>query len=99
MPNKNHAEKEVVQIHQDGHRAVVHLKTNENSFYEALGPDGLSLGVYNLQDEAVSAAQWAWDFLQEDPSIRRLTLMQLIMDKLKLQYPLDSAEVTLTPKG
>ena len=99
MSTKNHAGKETVHIHPDGHRAVVLLRTNEKSYYEAYGPDGLSLGVYNRDDEAISAAQWAWDFLEDEPAIRRLTLMQLVMDKLTLQYPLESAQVTLAPKG
>ncbi|HUG58212.1 MAG TPA: hypothetical protein VL002_08250 [Candidimonas sp.] len=99
MPNDNHAARETVQIHPDGHRAVVLLKTKGKSYYETFGPDGLSLGVFDLSDEATSAAQWAWDFLQEEPAIRRLTLMQLVMDKLATQYPMESASVTLAPKG
>lgn len=99
MPNQNHAEIEVVQIHPDGRRAVVTIRTAEKSYYHALGPDGLSVGVYDLADEARSAAEWAWDFLEENPTIKRITLMQLIVDKLIEQYPLDSADVTLAPKG
>lgn len=99
MQHNNHAGKETVEIHPNGHRAVVLLKTKGKSYYETFGPDGLSLGVFDLSDEAASAAQWAWDFLEEDPAIRRLTLMQLVMDKLTLQFPLGSSKVTLAPKG
>lgn len=99
MPTENHAGKEVVEIHPDGRRAVVLLKTKGKTYYETFGPDGLSLGVFDLGDEAKSAAQWAWDFLEEDPTIRRLTLMQLVMDKLALQYPMDSAATTMGLKG
>ncbi|SHI26513.1 hypothetical protein [Pollutimonas bauzanensis] len=99
MPNQNHAETQVLEIHPDGRRAVVVIKGNGKSYYHAFGPDGLSVGVYDVGDEAKSAAQWAWDFQEEDPAIRRLTLMQLIVDKLVLQYPLDAADVTLAPKA
>lgn len=99
MPNENHAETEVVKIHPDGRRAVVQLRTEGKVFYQALGPDGFGVGVYNLADEASSAAQWAWDFLEEDPALRRITLMQLIVQKLAEQYPLDASDVTLSPKA
>ena len=99
MPNERHAETEVLHKHPDGRRAVVSLRADGKSFYQALGPDGFGVGVYDLPDEAVSAAQWAWDFLEEDPSLRRLTLMQLIIEKLIEQYPLESSDVTLSPKG
>ncbi len=99
MPNQNHVETEVAQIHPDGRRAVVVIRTAGKSYYHALGPDGLSVGVYDLADEAKSAAEWAWDFLEENPAIKRITLMQLIVDKLVEQYPLGSADVTLAPKG
>ena len=99
MPNQNHAGSDVVEIHPDGRRAVTVVRTDGKTYYQALGQDGLCVGVYDLQDEARSAANWAWDFLQEDPGLRRLMLMQLIIDKLKEQYPLDAADVTLNPKG
>jgi hypothetical protein len=99
MSYEDHAGKEVLEIHPDGHRAVISVRAKDKSYYHAFGPDGLSLGVYDISAEAASAASWAWDFLEEYPSIRRLTLMQLIMEKLKLQYPLESADVTLVPKG
>ncbi|HEY9572646.1 MAG TPA: hypothetical protein VIR76_05935 [Pusillimonas sp.] len=95
MPNENHAETEVVKIHPDGRRAVVCIRANGRSYYQAFGPDGFGVGVYDLSDEAEAAAQWAWDFLQEEPALRRLALMQLIVDKLKLQFPLESPEVVL----
>ncbi len=99
MQHDNYAAKKIVATHPDGHRAVALIKAKEKSYYEAFGSDGFSVGVYNRNDEAASAAQWAYDFQEEDPTIRRLTLMQLVMDKLTLQYPLDSAAVTLAPKG
>ncbi len=99
MPSESHAGKEVVDIHPDGRRAVVLLKTRGKTYYEAFGPDALSLGVFDLGDEARSAAQWAWDFLEENPAIRRLTLMQLMIDKLALQYPMEAAKVTMGLKG
>jgi len=95
MPNENHAETEVVEIHPDGRRAVVCIRANGRSYYQAFGQDGFGVGVYDLRDEASAAAQWAWDFLQEEPALRRLALMQLIIDKLKLQFPLESPEVVL----
>lgn len=98
MTKQNNATQKAIEIHPDGHRAVVEVSREDKSYFEALGPDGFSVGVYDVSEVAVSAAHWAWDFLQEEPSIRRLTLMQLIVDKLKVQYPLDSAEVTLGPK-
>src|SRR3546814_13766144 len=79
MPNENHAETEVVKIHPDGRRAVVCIRANGRSYYQAFGPDGFGVGVYDLSDEAEAAAQWAWDFLQEEPAWRRLALMQLIV--------------------
>jgi hypothetical protein len=99
MQHENDAARQVVATHPDGRRAVVQIKVKAKPYYEAFGSDGLSVGVFDRNDEAVSAAQWAYDFQEEDPSIRRLTLMQLVMDKLTLQYPLDSAAVTLAPKG
>lgn len=98
MQNQHPTETDVVATHQDGRRAVVRLQAAGKTYYQALGPDGFSVGVYELQDQAESAANWAWDFLTEDPSVNRLTLMQLIIDKLKTQYPLDTADVTLAPK-
>ncbi|NYT61040.1 hypothetical protein H0A66_01685 [Alcaligenaceae bacterium] len=99
MSSESHAGKEIVGTHPDGHRAVVLLKTKGKTYYEAFGPNGLSLGVYDFEDEAKSAAQWAWDFLEEEPAIRRLTLMQLIIDKLALQYPMDAVATTMSLKG
>lgn len=99
MPNENHAETEVVKIHPDGRRAVTTIRTNGKSFYQAIGPDGFSVGVYDLADEATAAAQWAWDFLEESPGLRRIALMQLIVEKLVLQFPLESSDVALAPKG
>jgi len=99
MPNENHAETEVMETHPDGRRAVVCLRANGRAYYQAFGPDGFGVGVYDVRDEASSAAQWAWDFLEEEPAIRRLALMQLIVDKLKQQYPLETSEVVLSPKG
>ncbi|MBP6020255.1 MAG: hypothetical protein KA735_12245 [Burkholderiaceae bacterium] len=98
MQNQHPAVTDVIATHPDGRRAVVRLQTHEKSYYQALGPDGFSVGVYNLTDEAESAAAWAWDFLSESPALNRLTLMQLIIDKLKEQYPLATAAVTLQPK-
>ena len=99
MPKQNHAETDIVDIHQNGRHAVVRVRAGGKRYFQAFGPDGLSIGVYDISDEAVSAAHWAWDFLQEDSALRRLTLMQLINDKLVLQYPLDAAGVTLAPKA
>src|SRR3546814_18806583 len=92
MPNENHAETEVVKIHPDGRRAVVCIRANGRSYYQAFGPDGFGVGVYDLSDDAEAAAQWAWDFLQEEPALRRLALMQLIVEKLQLPFPLGSPE-------
>lgn len=99
MQYDNDATKEVVATHPNGRRATVLIKAKTKPYYEALGPDGFSIGVFDEKDEATSAAQWAYDFQEDDPTVRRLTLMQLVMDKLTQQYPLDSAEVTLAPKG
>ena len=99
MPNENHAETEVVKIHPDGKRAVTTIRTNGKFYYQAIGPDGFSVGVYDLPDEATAAAQWAWDFLEESPGLRRIAMMQLIVDKLILQFPLESSDVALAPKG
>jgi hypothetical protein len=99
MPNEKHAEAEVVEVHPDGRRAVGCIRTQGRFYYQAYGPDGFSVGVYDVKDEALSAATWAWDFLEESPALGRLTLMQLIIDKLREQYPLDSADVTLSPKA
>jgi len=98
MPNENRAETEVLKIHPDGRRAVVRLQGGGKSFYHAIGPDGFGVGVYDMLDEAEAAAQWAWDFLEENPNLRRLTLMELIIDKLKDQFPMESADVTLSVK-
>jgi hypothetical protein len=98
MTKQNQAQ-EVIETHPDGRRAVLATRLKEQQYYEALDPHGLSVGVYDVADEAVSAAHWAWDFLQEEPGLRRLTLMQLILEKLTLQYPLDAADVTLGTKG
>lgn len=98
MQNENPAETDVVSTHPDGRRAVVEIRSEGTPYYQALGPDGFSVGVYQLKDQACSAAIWAWDFLKEDAALNRLTLMQLIIQKLTEQYPLDSADVTLAPK-
>lgn len=90
---------EIVKKHSDGSRAVSVVQAADALFYDACGPDGLSVGVYDTQEQATSAANWAWDFLTERADLPRVTLMQLIVDKLRQQYPDDSAEVALGPTG
>ncbi|HEY9279101.1 MAG TPA: hypothetical protein VIP51_03420 [Eoetvoesiella sp.] len=90
--------REVLKTHPDGTLAVCRLIVSGESYFEAVDPQGLSLGAYDTRDEAESAALWAWEFLQEDCTIKRLTLMELIMQKLRMQYPDESEEATLQPK-
>lgn len=99
MAHDDQPMQEVVRSHPDGSDAVRVVKASAGLFYSACGPDGLSVGVYDRPEQAQSAANWAWDFLEERPDLSRLTLMQLIVDKLRYQYPDDTAEATLGPTG
>lgn len=89
----------ILETHPDGNEAVRVVQASDRLFYAASDQSGLCVGVYDNEDHARSAANWARDFLIERPDLPRLAMMQLILDKLKLQYPDDTAEAVLGPTG
>lgn len=99
MASDNEATRDVVGTHPDGSPAVRSRVHSERTLYDALDTLGLCVGVYDNADHARSAANWARDFLLERPDLPRMAMMQLIIDKLRWQYPEDSAEVVLGPSG
>lgn len=99
MANTNEATTGVMQTHADGSPAVRRLQHADSTLYEALDSHGLCVGIYDNTDHAQSAANWARDFLLERPDLPRMALMQLIIDKLRWQYPDDTAEAVLGPSG
>lgn len=99
MAHDDHARPEILESHPDGTEAVRVVQALDSLLYAASDPQGLCVGVYNDKDHARSAANWARDFLIERPDLSRLALMQLIVDKLTLQYPDDTAEAVLGPTG
>lgn len=99
MAHDDQARPEILESHPDGTEAVRVVQALDSLFYAASDPQGLGVGVYDDRDHARSAANWARDFLIERPDLSRLALMQLIVDKLTLQYPDDTAEAVLGPTG
>lgn len=99
MAQDDRSKQEIVHTHPDGSPSVRVTQASAGLYYTACGPDGLSVGVYDTAEQANSAANWARDFLIERPDLPRLTLMQLIVDKLRYQYPDDSAEASLGVTG
>lgn len=99
MAHDDKAMPDILETHSDGSEAVRVVQARDSLFYAASDPHGLCVGVYDDQDHARSAANWARDFLIERSDLSRLALMQLIVDKLTLQYPDDTAEAVLGPTG
>lgn len=99
MASTNDTTLEVTETHPDGSPAVRRLLHKERSLYDALDTQGLCVGIYDNADHARSAAHWARDFLIERPDLPRMALMQLIIDKLRWQYPDDTSEAVLGPSG
>lgn len=90
---------DILETHPDGSEAVRLVQARDSLLYAASDTHGLCVGVYDDKNHARSAANWARDFLIERPDLSRLALMQLIVDKLGLQYPDDTAEAVLGPTG
>lgn len=99
MAADNDATQQVLETHPDGRPAVRSRVHSDRTVFDAMDTYGLCVGVYDTAHHARSAAHWARDFLMERPDLPRMALMQLIMDKLRWQYPDDTAEAVLGPAG
>lgn len=99
MATNNNVARDTLETHADGSPAVQSRVHSDRTLYDALDTHGLCVGVFDNADHARSAANWARDFLLERPDLPRLAMMQLIMDKLRWQYPDETAEVVLGPSG
>ena len=99
MAHDDQAMPNILDTHPDGAEAVRVVQASDKLFYAACDPTGLCVGVYDDRAHARSAANWARDFLIERSDLPRLAMMQLIIDKLRDQYPDDTAEAVLGPTG
>ncbi len=100
MAHDDDTTQNILETHPDGSTAVQHHRPgSDRPYFDAIDPNGLCLGVYDKDYHARSAAHWGREFLLERPDLPRMALMQLIIDKLRVQYPDDTAEAVLGPTG